>query len=76
MSRIRLSVAAAVVAASFAAAPAGAGAAEDQPPCDPGPCVKDVLIEKVRDLTLPTTEDVIFIVRCVGDSLGGNSCHQ
>ena len=76
MSRIRMSIAAAVVAASFAAAPAGAGAAQDPPPCDPGPCIKDVLIDKVNDLTLPTTEKVIWAVKCIGDSLGGNACTQ
>jgi hypothetical protein len=52
MRRIRLSVAAAVVAASFVVAPA-AQAAESNP-----------------------LEKYMWVVKCVGDSLGGNACHQ
>jgi 3-oxoacyl-ACP reductase-like protein len=73
MSRTRLAMAAAVVAAAVStAAPAPAGAAQDPPYCDPGPCITYVIQQKVAD----TTEEVIWAVRCIGDSLGGNSCHQ
>jgi hypothetical protein len=74
MRRLTMTIAAVAAATAFSAAPAGA--AEEQPPCDPGPCIKDVLLEKVRDATLPTTDDVIWTVKCVGDALGGASCHQ
>jgi hypothetical protein len=73
MRRSLIAVGAVALATAFAAP---AGAAQDQPPCDPGPCVKDVVLEKVRDATVPTTDDIIWAVRCIGDSLGGNSCHQ
>jgi hypothetical protein len=52
MRRIRLSIAAAVVAASFVAAPAAQASGN------------------------PLVDKAIWAVKCVGDSLGGNSCHQ
>ena len=72
MRRVHLSLAAVLAAAAFTAAPAGA--AQDPPPCDPGPCPADVLVEKVEDLSGPTVDRVIWAVTCIGYSLGGNPC--
>lgn len=71
MSRIRIAAVAVAIAASAATA-APAGAAQDPPRCDPGPCIGDALQQKLE----PVTEEAIWVVRCIGDSLGGNACHQ
>jgi hypothetical protein len=56
-----------VVLAGVFSAPAGA--AQDPPPCDPGPCVKDVVIEKVKDLSTGDIRDAVdtavTVVHCV-----------
>jgi hypothetical protein len=72
MRRVHLSLTAALAAAAFTAAPAGA--AQDPPPCDPGRCPVDVLIEKVEGLSAPTVDKVIWAVECTGYALGGNPC--
>ena len=53
MSRIRIAVATAVVAASFVAAPAAQASAGN-----------------------PLVEKALWAVKCAGDALGGNACHQ
>ncbi len=71
MRRISLAVAAAA-AMAFTAAPAGA---EEPQYCDPGPCVKDVLIQKIQDLKSDDAVDrVLWAVECAGYALGGNPC--
>jgi hypothetical protein len=71
MRRISLAVAAAA-AMAVTAAPAGA---EEPQYCDPGPCVQDVLIQKVQDLKSGDTVDrLLWAVECAGYSLGGNPC--
>ena len=52
MSRIRITVATAVVAACFAAAPAAHASGN------------------------PLVEKALWAVKCAGDALGGNACHQ
>ena len=71
MRRISLAVMA-TAAMAFTAAPAGA---EEPQYCDPGPCVKDVLIDKVQELnSKDVVEDVLWAVECTGYALGGNPC--
>lgn len=69
----------AVTLTTLAAALAAGGPAAAQPPCDPGPCVRDVLIEKVEDVTGGSVEEtvdrVMWAVRCAGYALGGNPCY-
>jgi hypothetical protein len=71
---MRRTILATLVVASVAFTAAPAGAAQDPPPCDPGPCVKDVLIQKVEDLSAPTADKLIWTVTCAGYALGGNPC--
>ena len=71
MRRTLLTLGATALVAAFAATPAGAAPPEY---CDPGPCIDDVLIEKLKGLTAPTVDEVVWAVRCIGDSLGGNAC--
>ena len=59
MSRIRMTVAAAVVAASFVAAPAAQASGNP--------------LDKVADD--PIVDTVLWTVKCAGDALGGHSCH-
>ena len=74
MRRMTLGLACALAAAAFTAAPAGA----EEPPkyCDPGPCLEDVVAQRIAQLRELGTDDVMFILRCVGDSLSGAACHQ
>ena len=66
-----LAVGAVVLTGAFTPGPAGA--AQDPPPCDPGPCVKDVVIEKVNDLAIgdirDTVDTAITVVHCVVNDL-------